>query len=182
MLRACQPGGAGRAPSGVRLCCSSPHAHRALIAIKPSFVRPSRSLFAGQVFRDPHHRQRCREAEGPRECLAALGSFQACQAAVQVRTPAGLPHGDVRNNFASCRHQANQVGLSRARPAPDAGPDRRGPFAVQLTGPGPRRRRLQARPRPYPAECLSASRSAGQRAWRFALPCRSPARAGSPAR
>jgi hypothetical protein len=37
--RACQPAGAARAPSGVSLCCSSPHAHRALIASQPSFVR-----------------------------------------------------------------------------------------------------------------------------------------------
>ena len=38
-FRACQPTGAARAPSGVSLCCSSPHAHRALIASQPSFVR-----------------------------------------------------------------------------------------------------------------------------------------------
>jgi hypothetical protein len=45
-----QPAGAARAPSGVSLCCSSPHAHRALIAISAFFppvrpsVRPVRSL------------------------------------------------------------------------------------------------------------------------------------------
>ena len=38
-IRACQPAGAGRAPSGVSLCCSSPHAHRALMTSQPSFVR-----------------------------------------------------------------------------------------------------------------------------------------------
>jgi hypothetical protein len=37
-----QPVGAARAPSGVRLCCSSPHAHRSLIAISACFPGPRR--------------------------------------------------------------------------------------------------------------------------------------------
>ncbi len=58
---------------------------------------------------------------------------------MQVCTSTGLPRGDVRNNLVSCRHQADQVLLGRAFPAPDTGADRRSACGVQLTGPWPER-------------------------------------------
>jgi|HubBroStandDraft_2_1064218.scaffolds.fasta_scaffold01581_2 hypothetical protein len=133
-----QPAGAARAPSGVSLCCSSPHAHRALIAIS-AFFRPlnprprlpelqSRSpvLAAAcrQVFRDLAIRQSSRKAKCSREGPAALGSFQACQASVQVRTPARQPRGNIGNDLVSRRDHADQLGSGRADSAPYTRPGR----------------------------------------------------------
>ena len=67
---------------------------------------------------------------------------------MQVRTPARQPPGNVRNYLISCRHQADQVGLGRALSAPDAGSDRYGLSAVQLTVPLPQRHRPQSQHRP----------------------------------
>jgi hypothetical protein len=145
-------GPASRARQGVLRPASVSAVHRRMLIgrssqIQPSFLSPSLWLRAGYVLRDFARRQGCREAKGSRERLTTLGSFQACQAWVQVCTPARLPRGDVRNNLVSCCHQADHVMFSRARPAPDAGPDRRSTCAVQLTGPRPGRRpaRLLAR-------------------------------------
>jgi hypothetical protein len=158
------------------LCCSSPRSHRALIAIQPLFVSPSWWHLAGDVLRDLARRHWRRQAKGPRERLAAPGSFQACQARVQICTPARLPRGDVRNNLVSCRHQADQVMLSRALPAPNAGPDRRSTCAVQLTGPLPER---------YLARHPSLARPLAQLPWRqrqrFPSQAHSPRQAQFPA-
>ena len=96
---------------------------------------PATRLLAGQVLRDLPGRQCRRQAKSPRKRLAALGLFQACQARVQVRTSARQSHGDIGNYLISRDHHANQFGLRRSLPAPDAGSDRFGLPAVQLTGP-----------------------------------------------
>jgi len=145
-------GPASRARQGVLRPASVCTVHRRMLIerssqIQPSFLSPSLWLRAGYVLQNLARRPGCREAKGSEERLTALGSFQACQAQVQICTPARLPRGDVRNNLVSCCHQADQVLLSRTRPAPDAGPDRRSTYAAQLTGPWPDRRpaRLLAR-------------------------------------
>jgi hypothetical protein len=127
------PAGAARAPSGVSLCCSSPHAHRALITMSAFF----RSALAGksappvwtarhgrEVFRDLLGRQPFRQAQGTRESLTVLRSLQACQASVQICTPARQPRGDVGNDLPSRNHQADQLGLRTTHSAAHASPDR----------------------------------------------------------
>ena len=125
----------------IAACSSGAHCKSAFSRPVPPAVgtantrTPATRLLAGQVLRDLPGRQCRRQAKGPRKRLAALGLFQACQARMQVRTSARQSHGEIGNYLVSRYHHTDQFGLRRALPAPDAGSDRFGLPAVQLTGP-----------------------------------------------
>jgi len=74
------------------------------LQISASSVRPTA---CHQVFRDLAIRHCCRQAKRARKSSATLGSFQACQARVQVCTPARKPPGRVGNDLLSRRHHAD---------------------------------------------------------------------------
>ena len=141
-----KPVGAARAPSGVSLCCSSPHAHRSFIAISACFPgpcchgrtllsRPRRLAVRPGVTRRNRSRlpkilgelagpDRSRQPQRPRQSPAPLRFLKASLAGVQVRTPAWPSRWHVRNDFVPGRHQTKQVGLGRTAAASYTGPDR----------------------------------------------------------
>ena len=135
------PARAARAPAGVRLCCSSPRSHQALITIgscfpgnavlvaalagRPGQSCPGRHAPLRQILSERAGGQRSRQAQRAGKRPPPPRLLEAFLAEMQVSAPARQPRLGIGDKFAAPGHHAQQIGLGSAGPASDARPDRR---------------------------------------------------------
>lgn len=142
--------------AGVSVRCSSPRAHRALIAFRPAFPTSCscrsfgpaggrRLLSCPNIINKRTDIERSRPAKRPRECPATYSLLEAHVVGMQIRAPARQPPTGIGNYCVPDHHQAKQFRFGLAAPASHTGAYDAGragrPFRGKSTAPGCLRRR-----------------------------------------